>query len=131
MTKGISTRGAFFVAACMLLVGCAGDPAADPTGADTDRAPAGTPAVITPELEAKLAVADRADGEEDGVVTLCPGCGLAMEGSLEHALDVGDYALHFCSERCKGDFSEDVKSSLVALVVPEEEPPLEEPADQP
>jgi hypothetical protein len=41
-----------------------------------------------------------------------------MEGEADHAFEVGDYALHFCSDSCQGDFSEDLKASLVALVVP-------------
>jgi hypothetical protein len=87
-------------------------------------AEAATPASfeMTADLETKLAGADRMDGEEDKVVSRCPGCGLAMSGSDEHAMHVGDYSLHFCSEDCKGKFSEDLAESVLAMAIPEEEP---------
>ena len=71
------------------------------------------------DLQAKLALADAADGEVDHVVSLCPGCALAMEGSYEYPLDVSQYSLHFCSDDCKDRFNEDTEGSLLALVVPE------------
>jgi hypothetical protein len=81
---------------------------------------------MTPDLEAKLAAADLSDGAEDKVVARCPGCGLAMDGSAEHAAHAGDYALHFCSETCMDAFSEDMAASLMAMAVPEAEAPAEQ-----
>ena len=69
------------------------------------------------EVEAKLAVADRADGTEDQVITQCPGCGLAMEGSDDYLSQVADYSIHFCSDRCKNAFAEDPEGMLTALAV--------------
>ena len=93
----------------LLLVGCGKKERAEPE----------TPVVIeaSPELEAKLAVADLADGTEDQVVAQCPGCGLAMEGTDDHVTQVADYSIHFCSDRCKDSFSEDPEGMLMALVV--------------
>jgi len=121
MSRQINTPGAALLAVLLVLAGCGGESASYDEPAEPAE-PAGPESVeLTPELEAKLASADRADGEEDHVVAYCPGCNLAMEGEADHAVDVGDYALHFCSDTCQGDFSEDLKGSLVALVVPEEE----------
>jgi len=110
-----------------MLVGCgeheathekstAAEPAAEPA------AEAATPATfeMTEEIGAKLAAADLVDGEEDKVVSNCPGCSLAMEGSHEHALPVGDYSLHFCSDSCMEDFAKDVGESVIAMAVPAE-----------
>jgi hypothetical protein len=75
---------------------------------------------VTPEMQAVLVRADLADGTEDHIVAKCPGCGLAMEGSADHASNVGEYALHFCSDGCQERFEEDVAESLLALAEPEE-----------
>jgi len=104
-------------------VGCAEQTAGPEAAAgDTTRTEAATPAAfeMTEELESKLAAADRVDGEEDKVVSRCPGCGLAMPGSDEYALAAGDYSLHFCSDSCKGRFEKDLQESVMALAVPEE-----------
>src|SRR5262245_44814282 len=73
-------------------------------------APAAAPAVATgqeggvvinAELESRLSAADLVDGTADHTIERCPGCGLAMPGTSEHAVAVGEYSLHFCSEGCK------------------------------
>ena len=92
----------------------AAEPAAEPA------AEAG-PVEPTEAMLATLTAADGADGATDHVVAKCPGCALAMEGSADHALQVGDYALHFCSDSCRDHFAEDVEGKLVALAVPEPE----------
>lgn len=69
--------------------------------------------------QAVLAQADRFDGQADHVVSRCAGCALHMDGRAEHALEVNDYSLHFCSNSCKADFSKDLERSIVALEVPE------------
>ncbi len=93
----------------LLLVGCGKEERNEPQ----------TPVVIeaSPELEAKLAVADLADGTEDRIITQCPGCGLAMEGTDDHVSQVADYSIHFCSDRCKNAFAEDPEGMLTALAV--------------
>jgi len=103
------------------------------TESDTE-AEADAAVEVTPELEAILASADGVDGEQDHVVANCPGCGLAMEGSADHAVHVGDYALHFCSDSCSDNFTGDLESSLVALNLParDEAPqPIAEPEAEP
>jgi len=93
------------------------EPAPAPT-----RAPAPAEGlVLNAELENRLAAADLVDGTADRTVERCPGCGLAMPGTSEHALAVGDYSLHFCSEGCKERFSQDLEGSLMALAVPSED----------
>ncbi len=93
----------------LLFVGCGKEQRAEPE----------TPVVIeaSPELEAKLAGADLADGTEDRIITQCPGCGLAMEGSEDYLSQVADYSIHFCSDRCKNAFAEDPEGMLTALAV--------------
>lgn len=78
------------------------------------------PVEVGPELEAILARADLADGTEDHVVSKCPGCSLAMEGKAEHASEVGEYALHFCSDSCRDRFEANPTEVLLALELPEE-----------
>ncbi len=93
----------------LLLVGCGKEERTEPETAVVIEA--------SPELEAKLAGADRADGTEDQVITQCPGCGLAMEGSDDYVSQVADYSIHFCSDRCKNAFAEDPEGMLTALAV--------------
>jgi hypothetical protein len=95
----------------LLFVGCGKEQRAEPE----------TPVVIeaSPELEAKLASADRADGTEDQVISQCLGCGLVMEGSDDHVSQVADYSAHFCSARCKDEFAEDPEGMLTVLAVEE------------
>lgn len=69
--------------------------------------------------QAVLAQADRFDGRADHVVTRCAGCALHMDGHAEHALEVGDYSLQFCSNSCKDAFAKDLERSIVALEVPD------------
>ena len=69
-----------------------------------------------------LAKADGMDGAEDMVVSKCPGCALAMDGSAEHAANMGDYELHFCSAECKDKFNENPVKSLMAMQLPELDP---------
>jgi len=71
-------------------------------------------------IAAVLAAADRMDGTEDKVVSQCPGCGLAMEGSADHDLEVAGYHLHFCSEDCKSRFAEHTDEAILALDVTQE-----------
>ena len=127
MSRKIKIPGATILAALLVLAGCGGE-SASYDGPKEAAEPASVK--LTPELEAKLASADRADGEEDHVVANCPGCNLAMEGEADNAVDVGDYALHFCSDTCQRDFSEDLQRSLVALLVPEEEAAEEAPQEE-
>jgi L-aminopeptidase/D-esterase-like protein len=116
-----------------LLAGCAeqATPPAEETAAEPVAEPVAEEIVaavfeMTPDLEVKLAAADLLDGAEDKVVARCPGCGLAMDGSAEHAAHAGDYALHFCTAECKDAFSEDLAGSLMAMALPEAEAPTEQ-----
>jgi hypothetical protein len=116
-----------------LLAGCAEQttPPAEEAAAEPVPEPVAEEVVaavleMTPELEAVLAKADLVDGTEDKVVARCPGCGLGMDGSAEHAAHAGDYALHFCTEQCKDAFSTDLAGSLMAMALPEVEAPTEQ-----
>ncbi len=71
------------------------------------------------ELRFVLAKADQVDGTEDHVVSKCPGCALAMDGKEDHALEVEDYELHFCSDRCRDGFKENTADAVMALTLPE------------
>ncbi len=71
------------------------------------------------ELRFVLAKADQVDGTEDHVVSKCPGCALAMDGNEDHSLEVEDYELHFCSDRCRDGFTENTAEAVMALKVPE------------
>ena len=82
-----------------------------------DAAPELDPAAKQEAIAKVLAAADALDGETDNVVAKCPGCKLAMDGKAEHAAQVGDYELHFCSASCAEHFTEDTETSLLALKV--------------
>jgi hypothetical protein len=86
------------------------EPAAD--------APAAAPTPGDAEVEAKLALADAADGTTDHIVSLCAGCALGMEGSPDYELDVAGYEMHFCSEGCLDRFAKDPKGAVMALAIP-------------
>lgn len=73
----------------------------------------------SPEMDARLLLADRHDGSEDKVVARCGGCALHMDGSAAHALTVGDYQMHFCSDFCQKTFADKPEESVLALAVPE------------
>ena len=70
------------------------------------------------EAATLLASADKVDGTEDKVIHQCAGCALAMAGSSDNALQVGEYEMHFCSTYCKGVFEKDTETAVMALVIP-------------
>jgi len=90
------------------LAGCAAD-------APVPGTPVPAAAEIGPEVEAVLARADLVDGVEDRVVSQCAGCGLAMEGKPDRALELGDYSMHFCSDRCRERFENDPVHAVLDL----------------
>lgn len=73
----------------------------------------------SPEVAARLAKADAADGSVDMVVSKCAGCGLTMDGSHEHSLQLAGYTMHFCSSDCQSTFGKDSEKSVLALKIPE------------
>ncbi len=72
-------------------------------------------AVATAEV---LARADAADGTVDHVVSRCVTCGLAMEGSPQHASSLDGYTLHLCSAECKETFDRAPGTVLARLERP-------------
>jgi hypothetical protein len=92
-----------------------------PTGDDT--APAKTPGSPSADALAVLAKADAVDGTTDKVVSKCVTCALGMDGSADHAVTVGNYKLHLCSDACKKKFDTDSEKALLALKVPEVKAP--------
>jgi len=104
---------AVWILGAALLAGCGGQA---PPPEEAAAAPAEI--AITPALQAKLSGADLMDGTEDKVVSRCTGCGLAMDGSDEYSVAVGDYELHFCSESCRDNVTDE---AILALVIPEEQ----------
>jgi len=109
-----------WAAGMLMISGCGqqGDPppAGSQPGASTSDVP---PAVAaTPEMAEILAKADALDGQSDHIVSLCASCALGMDGSVEHALQVGDYTMYFCADHCKQAFSEDVSKSVLGMKLP-------------
>lgn len=89
------------------------------TGGSQEAAPA--EAMSWNEAEMAILVhADEADGTVDHVISKCASCQLHMDGKAEFAMQAGDYEMHFCSEKCKGAFAEDMHASLQKLPMPEE-----------
>lgn len=115
--------------AAFVFAGCgsneSGDTSADATHAEAthEESPAAetSAAVSLNDVElAILAHADQLDGTADHVVAKCASCKLHMDGKAEHALQAGEYEMHFCSESCKGGFAEDMHASLQKLQMLEE-----------
>ncbi len=75
----------------------------------------GSPPAPSSASAAVLSAADAHDGTVDHVVSECPGCGLGMTGSPEHAVTHEDYTLHFCSDRCSMSFESDPAAGLERL----------------
>jgi hypothetical protein len=71
-----------------------------------------------PAVRTTLALADRLDGVEDGVVHRCAGCALGMDGSADHAVVAAGHTLHFCSDGCRKRFVARAEPALLALEVP-------------
>lgn len=65
-----------------------------------------------------LAKADASDGNVDKVISKCVTCRLGMDGSPEHSVSYGGYAVHLCSEDCRKAFSADPEKALQALSFP-------------
>ena len=110
--------------AFLVAVACGGGPrdTAPKTGAARHEAPASVTAaaaIPTPEqltaMESRLAHADAADGSVDKVVAKCTGCGLGMEGNKDHAVVVGDYTLHLCSDSCQQVVAKDPVAAVMTL----------------
>ena len=100
---------ASFVAAVALVVVVSSCTKDEPEGnGDQSKAPSA-------EVLAALAKADLADGKDDKVVGKCVSCKLAMEGSADHLVKVGDYSVHLCTADCKKNFEGDPDKALLAL----------------
>lgn len=117
--------GVVVLAALLTLAGCAeGDYGrAEPedlgTPADASAEPLAVATIeVGPEGSAMLARADAVDGSRDNVVALCSGCSLAMPGHADHAIQAGEYEMHFCSDSCQGRFMEEGEAAIVALDLP-------------
>ena len=105
--------------ALVVLTGCAGGEQAE-DAAHGEAGGGAEPAVIeiSEEAAAILARADLADGTEDHVVRKCASCNLAMDGSPDHALQVGEYEMHFCTSTCSRRFKEATEASILAMAQP-------------
>jgi hypothetical protein len=108
-----------FAVFCLALIAvCAAAGCGEKPGSEAK----GAPSAAQAQIDAILARADQVDGTADHVVSQCPGCQLHMPGTEAHAIQAGEYALHFCSEDCKSRFGKDLDKSVLALAVPEETP---------
>ncbi len=72
---------------------------------------------ISETLNAKLAAADVADGEEDHRILDCYSCNLAMRGKEDISTTVNGYTAIFCSEECRDSFEKDAEQ-VVTDVTP-------------
>jgi hypothetical protein len=76
-------------------------------------------AEVSAQVVALLAKADAVDGKVDHVVSQCSGCKLKMAGSPDHALQVGDYTMRFCSTGCQEHFAEGTEEAILAMEIPD------------
>ena len=114
------------IAAALLCLACS-KPATEPvaTNTKTPEVKQETPAPaqvatteISPELAAKLVLADALDGTEDKVVSKCASCALHMDGKAEHPVTLGDYSLHMCSTACQTNYADNPGEKLLAVTIP-------------
>jgi len=111
--------GLFFLLA--FVMACGGGESVEPEVAAEPEAEPAEPnaAAAGMTLEEKLAAADLFDGTADHVVTRCASCNLGMQGSADHAVQIGGYELHFCSEGCAKPFQENPQQAVIAMALPE------------
>ena len=76
---------------------------------------AGSQAATDAATNVALQKADALDGTEDHVVHKCGGCALMMDGSEAHAVEHGEYTLHFCSASCKAGFEADPEAGVTSI----------------
>lgn len=101
------------VAASFLgLVGCSSGERPSPS---EPSAPVEEEPAIDVDAAAVLAMADRADGTADHVVSKCAACALAMEGDAQYAVEFEGYEVHLCSEGCKEHFEEAPRKVIATL----------------
>ncbi|MFQ5599649.1 MAG: hypothetical protein ACE5G2_03755 [Candidatus Krumholzibacteriia bacterium] len=113
-TRSLRARGWILaVIAILAMLGCSREEPAESEETVTGEA------TISADVASILARADQLDGTADKVLSKCAGCGFAMDGSPEHAVKVGEYEMHLCSEKCKASFAEDASKSVLALEIPE------------
>ncbi len=106
----------------LTVLGCGGSKVAtteepQPTQAEPAAEPAAPAAAGEAEL---LAMADEADGTVDRVIGKCAVCGLAMDGSADHATYYKEYSFHLCSSHCKETFDHDPAAVVARLELPTE-----------
>jgi hypothetical protein len=102
----------------LLFAACGNEPAktpADPSGASAAEK---KPAPPTPEVLARLAQADAVDGRTDKLVEKCAACALNMAGKPDKQLAVGEYKMHFCSDRCLDTYRADPNGQIMAMKLP-------------
>ena len=122
MLTRIISISALLTAGLVTMIGCGSQDAAPPAGdSQPQEAVSQTPAEVevTPEMTEILAKADALDTNTDKTVTLCAACKLGMDGSADHALAVGEYTMHFCSELCRQSFDENLAQAILAIEFPE------------
>lgn len=121
-SKILTVQLAAIALVAVAFVGCSGSDSEPYEAAEEIEMEAAAP-VMEPVSEtlvaSKLAGADLADGTEDMVVSRCPGCALAMEGSADYPVSVEGYELHFCSESCRHGFEDDLMANIARLEIPE------------
>lgn len=104
------------------LLGCNSYTTESASDDSASESPSVTPVVdVSPAALAQLAKADQLDGQADQVITRCYSCELGMDGHQEHAVTMGDYTAHFCSEYCQSHFVENAEDVVKNTSMPEEE----------
>jgi len=110
------------VAVTLMWAGCNQQPAVSPdqpAAALEPGAAAAAQVEVTDQMKEVLAKADEVDGTPDKTISKCAACELGMNGSQEHALQVGEYTMWFCSEDCKESYAQDVEKAVLGIKLPE------------
>ncbi len=109
--RALIACGVLFLMACC---GCDSQPATEPSAAPNAKSIS-----VSAASQQKLAVADKADGNEDHVIERCYACSLGMKGQAEYAVEVDGYTAHFCSEECREHFQANAETVVASTTVPE------------
>jgi hypothetical protein len=96
----------------LALTACGGTTIEPAEGVPSAPAAPNDPYVPTDAHESVLAAADAHDGTVDHVVSDCASCGLGMPGDAAHAVRVGEYQVHMCSDSCKTLFEDGTGETL-------------------
>lgn len=112
-------RSTLLLTTALLLTGCGETESTPPAEAS----PETSEVSLSPEMEAKLKLADQLDGSEDHVIGKCYVCSLGMDGKSELTVEVDGYTANLCSDACRKHFADNWQTVVANTDVPAADQP--------